>query len=267
MPAKLPGRARIMAEMTVKEMRDDLKKCQTVILPIGCVEQHGYHLPLSVDIHNAEQLATRAAAETGSFVAPTLPYNYSGGELPGTVNVNPHVVALMVSEICAAFARQGFKNIIVVPGHGGTESVACIESALDMFLRQNPQHRDVAVSLAKFWEVCPTLQEAFAQGDYHAGKFETSLMMFWQPKLVRDKIAKDTAKLVKLMRDDPDNYQSRTKPVDNPHVMDHIAQRADIKVGVMGQPEEASAAFGKKVCDEAVAFLVKLIRDIEKKRK
>ena len=261
------NRARIMADMTVKEMREALKKCQTVILPIGCVEQHGYHLPLSVDMHNATELARRTAAVTGSFVAPTLHYNYSGGELPGTVNINPHVVAMFVSEICGGFARQGLKNIFIFLGHGGTESVQCIDSAVDMFLRQNPQFRDVAVSVIKFWELCDAFVEAFESKDYHAGYVETSLMMYWRPEEVRPKVAMDKKWLVEHMREHQDNYQQRTKPVDHPHVIPHISQHPDIEVGVMGYPERASAELGKQVCEEAVSKAAKTIREVETRRR
>ena len=260
------GQARVMANMTVAEMREALAECQTVILPIGCVEQHGYHLPLSVDVHNATELALRTAARTGSFVAPTLPYNYSGGELPGTINVNPHVVALLVAEICAAMARQGFMNILLFLGHGGTESVQCIDSGVDMFLRQSPQHRDVAVCVVKFWELCETVQQAFADRDYHAGYIETSLMMYWKPELVRPTIVQDQDWLAERMRDNPDNYQQRTKPVDHPLVAAHVSQHPEIEVGVMGYPERATPQLGKAICEEAVETAAKIIREIELKR-
>ena len=47
-------RTHAMGEMTVKEVREYLKTNKTIILPYGVVEQHGFHLPLSMDIHNAE---------------------------------------------------------------------------------------------------------------------------------------------------------------------------------------------------------------------
>jgi len=47
----------IWAQMTVEEIREHLEKRPTVILPLGCTEQHGYHLPTSVDILNAEEIA------------------------------------------------------------------------------------------------------------------------------------------------------------------------------------------------------------------
>ena len=45
--------AYFMSRMTVKEMKEALEKTKTVIIPTGVVEQHGYHLTLATDIHNA----------------------------------------------------------------------------------------------------------------------------------------------------------------------------------------------------------------------
>lgn len=76
------NKARIMWDMTVKEIREGLRETQTVIVPIGCVEQHGYHLPTSVDSYNAMELAARASALTGCFVAAPVHYSFSGGCCP-----------------------------------------------------------------------------------------------------------------------------------------------------------------------------------------
>ena len=75
--------------MTVKEMRAALKKTKTVILPVGVIEQHGYHLPLNTDVYNCYELARLASEKTGCLVAPPLTYTFSGGTLPGTININP----------------------------------------------------------------------------------------------------------------------------------------------------------------------------------
>ena len=45
--------AYFMSRMTVKEMKEAMEKTKTVIIPTGVVEQHGYHLTLATDIHNA----------------------------------------------------------------------------------------------------------------------------------------------------------------------------------------------------------------------
>ncbi|MBQ4039899.1 MAG: creatininase family protein, partial [Oscillospiraceae bacterium] len=100
-----------MVNMTVKDMQQALEKTKTVIIPVGVVEQHGYHLPLSVDIHNAEQPLKRAGERLNAVVAPTVNYCFSGGELTGTVNVSPQVFGLYMMDICCEFVRMGFKNI------------------------------------------------------------------------------------------------------------------------------------------------------------
>ena len=123
MPSRAKSRARIMAEMTVKEMRDGLKKCQTVILPIGCVEQHGYHLPLGTDIHNAVEISRRVSARTGCLVAPAVHYSFSGGMLPGTINVSPATVTSLLGDIATSLHVQGFRTIGFLLGHGGSELV------------------------------------------------------------------------------------------------------------------------------------------------
>ena len=84
----------IMEYMTVKDIEEALKKTKTVIIPFGCVEQHGYHLPLSTDMHFASEIPRRAADRLNAVIAPTIPYTFSGGELPGTVNVSPQVFSL-----------------------------------------------------------------------------------------------------------------------------------------------------------------------------
>jgi len=113
--------ALLWEHMTVKEVREALENTtQTILIPLGVTEQHGYHLPLRMDCYNCEEISIRASEQCGCFVAPTLAYTYSGGELPGTINISPHVVTQMVVEILHSLCLQGLRNLIVVLGHGGS---------------------------------------------------------------------------------------------------------------------------------------------------
>ena len=103
-----------MGEMTVNELQEYLKTSQTIILPYGVVEQHGYHLPLDTDIRNAEIMGAKLAEKLGCIVAPTLNYCFSGGMLTGTINVKPNTFANLVGEIIESLALQGFKNILIL---------------------------------------------------------------------------------------------------------------------------------------------------------
>lgn len=260
------GKRVIWAEMTVEEIREYLEKRPTVILPLGCTEQHGYHLPVSVDILNAEEIAKRVSAEIGVAVLPTVNYSYSGGELPGTVNVTPNVLALYIEEICLSLAAQGVRNIVILLGHGGSENMAALMAFRDMFLRKH-RHLDVALAIIPPFLSGDDVKDLYKEGDWHAGKTETSLMLYWAPELVHmDRIRYDAAKLLNMMREDPDAYQDVQQVVDSPYVGPRIRQKQKIKVGVMGYPEEASAEIGEKIVQSSVGEIAKVIRDIEAQR-
>ena len=138
-------RTHAMGEMTVKEIREYLKTNQTIILPYGVVEQHGYHLPLSMDIHNAEVPSYALAEKLGCIVAPPLNYCFSGGQLPGTINVRPTTFCAMVCDIVESLANQGFLNILIFPGHGGTESLDQLRESLRILKWLNPALEKVMI--------------------------------------------------------------------------------------------------------------------------
>lgn len=255
----------IMENMTVPEMREALSKTQTVILPMGVVEQHGYHLPLYTDVYNCYEIAKRVSPVAGCVVAPPIIYSFSGGELPGTTDISPQTLSLVTMDIIKSLANQGFKNIIILLGHGGSENQRAALDAADMFYRRNVRYRDIRLATVTFTDLTPSVQECFAAHDFHAAYLETSLMLYWRPELVRPKElwVTDTPELMEVFYQDQDAYQTRTKAVDHPLVVPVVTQNEGMKVGVMGDPTNANAEFGRKVCEEAVAGLVDLIRQME----
>jgi len=258
------GKARIMFNMTVKEIVEGLEQTRTVILPVGIVEQHGYHLPVSVDIHNAVQIAERTSEASGCFVAPAVHYNFSGGMLPGTINISPQVFSLVLMDICQSLVLQGFKNIIILLGHGGTESCAAARDAAEQFQRLRPEMAGVNVCLVPFWELSPTYMESIANKDYHAGLYETSMMLYWKPELVKmDQAELDAPEVLSMMRENPDAYAMKMKNVDNRFVVPRLVQDSRIKVGVMGDYRGANADLGRKIAQECVDGLVELIGQLE----
>jgi creatinine amidohydrolase len=259
-------KAIIWNEMTVQEIREYLKNRPTVILPIGCTEQHGYHLTTKVDILNAEEIARRVSEKIGVAILPTINYSYSGGELPGTVNVSPNVLTLYIEEICLSLAAQGVKNIIILLGHGGSENMLAFTAFRDMFLRKH-NHLDVAIALLPPFLIGDDAKPLFKEGDWHAGKTETSLMLYWAPELVHiDRIQYDSDALSNMMRADPDAYQDVKKLVDSPYVGPRVRQKKEIQVGVMGYPEEASAEIGEKIAKSSVHEIARIILEIEAQR-
>lgn len=256
-----------MEDMSVRDMKRAMEKTKTVIIPVGVVEQHGYHLPLSTDIHNAVQPTRLAGERLNAVVAPVLPYCFSGGELLGTVNVSPNTFGLMISEICSEFVRMGFQNVVVLLGHAGTDNKAALKNTLQMILRRNPDMaKKITLSLVEVWDLSPTWLEAFAmepEHDFHAGLIETSLMKYWKPELVGDEFVMDEEYTAGMMRTDQDWFEKREKALDHPFIVEKVGQKEEIKVGVMGFPERATRELGEKICREIVDNLVQYVDFLE----
>jgi creatinine amidohydrolase len=260
----MASKAKLMEEMTVREVREAFAKgSRTVIVPLGVLEQHGYHLPLNTDILNALQISTRVSERTGALVAPALNYAFSGGELPGTINISPTSMALVVTDICQSLAQQGFRNILLVLGHGGTENINALKDNITLFLRRSPQWDDLNIAIVPIWEFSPDWMAAFNDRDYHAGYVETSLMMYWAPELVRDCVELDSDELVEHMRQHQDNYLEIRRNVDSEHVIPHMRQRPDIEVGVIGDPGKANAGLGARICAQVVDGVTALVKKME----
>jgi len=258
---------RIMEFMTVDEVRDGILENKTVIIPMGVIEQHGYHLPLNTDVLNCYEIGKRVSAGTGCFLAPAINYSFSGGELPGTFNIHPATLSLYLNDIMKSCVNMGFKNIIVLIGHAGTENLNATHDAIDMFMRLNPQIKDVAFAFLPVMKYSKFKETAMKDGDFHAGWFETSRIMYWAPELVREnRIVTDSPEIMKMMREDQDAYQVVTKPIDEECIVPYIKQHPDIKVGVMGNPSKATKEIGEEISKDVVEKLSALVRRLESRR-
>ncbi|HBG27785.1 MAG: hypothetical protein A2Y10_03285 [Planctomycetes bacterium GWF2_41_51] len=259
-------RGYVLAEMTVDELRGALRSIKTLLLPMGCTEQHGYHLPLNTDTLTAEYVAHEVARKAGCIVAPVVPYTFSGGELPGTVNISTQVLGLYVRDICRSFAEMGFKRIVLVLGHGGSENLRDIQESLKMFLRLEKAYSDLTIEVAGIWSMSPTWLESMKAHNYHADIIETSMIMYIRPDLVRKKYVLDKPAVHKQLINDPDSYQVSDAKMGSKGLLEsfmripHISQRPDMHVGVMGNPAGANKAIGKKVLDEAINGFVKHLK-------
>jgi creatinine amidohydrolase len=260
-----------MGEMTVKELKEYLKHNRTIIFPYGVVEQHGYHLPLDTDIRNAKVMGEKLAKELGCIVAPTLNYCFSGGMLTGTINVKPNTFSNMVGEIIESLALQGFENIIIVPGHGGSESMFHLKESLRILKWLNPALKDTMILMTPLWDFSETWTSLFQSRDYHAANAETSLIKHWTPEVVREEVVLDEDEVAEMLRNDPDSFQKRTSFTKLGHEIPFTAQREDVKVGVMGFPDESTVETGEKITreilDTAVPVLKEAIATAEKCRK
>jgi creatinine amidohydrolase/Fe(II)-dependent formamide hydrolase-like protein len=92
-----------------------------LLVPLGSLEQHGPHLPLSTDACIASAIALRAAAgRPGVAVAPALAFGASGEHagFPGTLSIGTRALCDLLVEL-ARDASRDWSALLLVNGHGG----------------------------------------------------------------------------------------------------------------------------------------------------
>ena len=98
-------------------------KISTVIVPTGTLEPHGVTANGSDNIA-PEAMARQIAREVNALIAPTLPYGITGSmsNYPGAFQISESAYRPFVKEVLEGLAANGFKNIILMNGHGGPQT-------------------------------------------------------------------------------------------------------------------------------------------------
>jgi creatinine amidohydrolase len=157
------------------------------VLPAGATEQHGPHLPLSVDRDLAEHVAARSLGclkpEQNVLVLPVLAITKSGehDRHPGTLSLSAETLLAMLRDIGASVARAGVQRLVLLNGHGGNAAV------LDIAARDLRIAHDMTVATCSwfgFAELDGAIPADALAVDLHAGDIETSAMLAARGSLV-----------------------------------------------------------------------------------
>lgn len=158
-----------------------------VVLPVGAIEQHGPHLPVSVDSDLVEGVIGRLMAhlpqDLSVLVLPPFSYGKSNehGVIPGTISLSAETLMRLLSDIGASLARTGFRRLVLLNGHGGNSA------ALDIMARDLKIAHDLHVITCHWYNFneADTVSDATEQAfGIHAGLVETSAMLALKPELV-----------------------------------------------------------------------------------
>ena len=202
------------------------------LLPVGAVEAHGPHLPLTTDVIIAT--AAAGAALPGlrrlglhPVVLPPFPYTaapFAAG-FPGTISLRPATFTALLADVAASLEQQGAAALVVVNAHLDPAHLAAIRSvvrdsaaavaAAPLRPRDDAPERDATFAPRRPMPVIhPDLTERrwasrltaeFRSGACHAGCYETSVVMAAAPELVRDaarrELAANPASLSAAIRD------------------------------------------------------------------
>lgn len=236
--------------LTYEEIRQLALSGAIAVVPTGCIEQQGPHLPVDFDTWFAEQLMLAAASrakdryDLDALVLPTLPFgptpehrNYGAGyiDIPDAIHQQ------VLWAILTSLAGQGFDRILIWRGCGGHHLDSLVARFNDLgqahaYLPELPYHA--------IW--C-RIGDATVPGG-HADSFTTSIFLYLRPDDIRvDRIVNPGSKNVDWDDENLDFTRYST-------------------TGVIGDPPHASTALGERLwlasLDAAVDTLLKLARNV-----
>ena len=204
------------------ELRKETLKKRIAVIPIGSIEQHGAHLPVSTDADLAQEISRRLCKKTKYLLLPPIQYGVSHEHAPlFNLSLRPSTLRSIVRDVVVSAAALGIRRIFIINGHHGNQKA--LEDAKTMANRACKAKTHV-FSYWKFMD----------RGFDHAGHIETSLMLAISKNTRMNKAIKGFeeptgAKLKEASRRAEKSFVSVTKN------------------GIWGDPRGATASEGRKM--------------------
>jgi creatinine amidohydrolase len=159
------------------------------VLPVAATEQHGPHLPVSVDTALVDGVVNASLqhlpADLPILFLPTQQIGKSNEHIrfPGTLTLSVQTVISLWMDIGASVARSGIKKLVLLNSHGGQASI------MDIVARDLRTEHDLLVYSTNWYnlplgdDVMGLFPAAEHRFGIHAGDIETSMMLALEEKL------------------------------------------------------------------------------------
>ena len=170
------------SELYDPEFRELIKsKNPTIIIPVGSLEQHGAHLPITTDSDIVTEIASRLGKKCGFIVFPTISYGISYEHDPlFNLSMETGTLSDIIENILDSVSKCKISSVIILNGHHGNsptlENIQRLEA--DPRLRKIDTFR-----VFSYWH--------FMKHEFdHAGFVETSIMLAISDKVKMKKAKK-----------------------------------------------------------------------------
>jgi creatinine amidohydrolase len=189
---------RELSRLTWPDVRDLAGPRTLGILPIGAVEAHGPHLPLTTDVLIAEAMA-RAGGErlaARGFEVLLLPsVAYTAAEFAagfaGTLSTSPGGVSALLLDIAGGLSRHDVPVLALANAHLEPAHRRSLRAAAERAARGEPCRIIFPDVASRAW--AGRLTDEFKSGACHAGRYETSVILAVRPDLVREEVRRGLA--------------------------------------------------------------------------
>lgn len=232
-------------DLTYLEIRQKVEAGWLAVVPTGCTEQQGPHLPVDFDTWFAEALmlaAVNRAARRGvnALVLPALPF----GPTPehrsfgsGFIDIPQAVHEALLASVLNSLAAQGFRRIVVWRGCGGHRLGGVVEAF------NTKGEARAFLPTETFYESWCRIGDPEVLGR-HADSFTTSISLYLRPKSVRRELIANP----------------HSKPVDWDDPDLDFADSSD--TGVIGDPTHSSVALGERLWEDVVAKAAQMLVEV-----
>ena len=208
------------------------KKKQIAIIPVGSIEQHGPHLPISTDSDIVTEIASKLSDKVKGILLPTISYGISDEHFPFfNLSIKKSTLSRILEDICESLIKNGISKIIIINGHYGN-----LDSLRSFEKKQKTRRK---IKIFSYWKY---MDKEFD----HAGNVETSIMLAISKNV-------DMRKAKKGFQTDGMSKREISK-------INKLAQKSFPKVtgnGVWGDPTKSSSTLGRKIIKEVVNNLAK----------
>jgi creatinine amidohydrolase len=249
------SRIRRLADLRGPEVAQRLSPSSIVIQPLGAIEQHGPHLPLSTDsviaTAVAEAAVDRFGDEVDAWLLPTLDYTKSNEHAwsPGTIWLSATTLLAVLDDIGRCIATTPARRLVFFNGHGGNSAllnVANRELRLAHGLMTFLAHPGVPPDQGG---ASPPSELGMG---VHGGTDETSIMLHVAPQSVRMELAERRVP-EKIARNQYVRFGGRVS-------FGWLSN--DFPDGYIGDPTAATAELGAQLFDGAVQAFGEALREI-----
>jgi len=207
------------------------RKKQIAIIPIGSIEQHGPHLPISTDSDIVTEISFRLSEKINGLLLPTISYGISNEHFPFfNLSIRKSTLSRVLEDLCESLIKNGISRILIINGHYGNLD------SLKTFERKNKRKK---IKVFSYWK---HMSREFD----HAGNIETSIMLAISKNVNMKKAKK--------------GFQTEGMSKQEISKINRLAQKSFPKVtgnGVWGDPTKSSAKLGREIIKEVVDNLAK----------
>ncbi|MBE5765798.1 MAG: creatininase family protein [Clostridiales bacterium] len=167
-----------LAKMNYLEVEEYLKTSDTIIIPVGSLENHGKHMPLGTDTLIPDKIAELIDARAPFVIAPTINYGATDDLVgfAGTVSLGTEGLIALLRTICDQLFAYGFRHFMILNGHGGNSAAI---QAVGMHLYRKGAY----LANLNWWLMAGQLNPKWGGG--HGGGEETAGVMAVDPALIK----------------------------------------------------------------------------------